>query len=146
MASKRHEAIGFLLLSCALARFACLVSYSPFDASVDSLFRNPAHNWIGRVGAQISAHLFRWLGRSAFLLLFPLIIIGWKLLRGREIESAFVRALGLVLLISASSAVFEFLPRFVSPDTNFTQGGIVGNLLKDVLLENLNLTGTAILV
>jgi S-DNA-T family DNA segregation ATPase FtsK/SpoIIIE len=146
MASKRHEVVGILLLSCALALLACLVSYTPFDASVDSLFRNPAHNWIGRVGAQVSAHLFRWLGRSAFLLLFPLTIVGWKLLRGREIESAFVRALGLVLLISASSAAFEFLPRSLSPDTNFTQGGIVGNLLKDVLLENLNPTGTAILV
>src|SRR5213594_3279634 len=98
MAAKRHEVVGILLLAVAVALLLCLASYSPLDSSFNSLsHRMPADNKIGRIGAEVSDRLFTSLGLSAFLLLFPLTIAGWKLLWGREIEGVYVRALGMTL-------------------------------------------------
>ena len=81
-----------------------------------------------------------------FLLLFPLAIAGWKLLWGREIEGVYVRALGMTLLVSATSTTLELIPFRFLRDVNFPQGGIAGYLLKDLLLPNLNLAGTVLVV
>ncbi|PYV16377.1 MAG: cell division protein FtsK [Acidobacteria bacterium] len=147
MAAKRHEIVGILLLAVTVALLLCLVSYSPLDSSLNSLtHKTPADNTIGRIGAEVSDRLFTLLGLSAFLLLFPLAIAGWKLLWGREIEGVYVRALGMTLLVSATSTTLELIPFRVLRDVNFPQGGIAGYLLKDLLLPNLNLAGTILVV
>jgi len=132
MAAKRHEIVGILLLAVTVALLLCLVSYSPLDSSLNSLtHKTPADNTIGRIGAEVSDRLFTLLGLSAFLLLFPLAIAGWKLLWGREIEGVYVSALGMTLLVSATSTTLELIPFRFLRDVNFPQGGIAGYLLKD---------------
>ncbi len=144
--AKRHEYIGVLGLLVTILLFFCLVSYNPSDSSFNSIFNKAgAENRIGRVGAIVSDLLFQAMGLSAFLLLIPMVILSWKLIRGRQIQSPYLRALGLALLIATACTVLQMVP-IPLPDVNFLPGGVVGVLLADLLLPNLNLTGTVVLL
>jgi DNA segregation ATPase FtsK/SpoIIIE, S-DNA-T family len=144
--AKRHEYIGVLGLLATILLFFCLVSYNPSDSSFNSIFDKPgAENRIGKVGAFVSDLLFQAMGLSAFLLLIPMAVLSWKLIRGRQIQSPYLRALGLALLIATTSTVLQMVP-IQLPDVNFLPGGVVGVLLADLLLPNLNLTGTVVLL
>lgn len=146
MAGKRHEYIGILLLLITVLLFVCLISYNPLDSSHNALsYKASADNRAGKLGAYVSDFLFQVLGLSAFLLLFPLAIISWKLIRGREIDSPYVRALGLFILICATSTGLHLLP-IQLPNVNFPPGGVTGTLLAGLLLPNLNMTGTLVLL
>jgi len=143
---KRHEYIGVLILLIASLLLVSLATYNPRDSSFNALFyKISADNRAGHVGAVVSDFLFQILGFSAFLLLIPLAILGWKLIRGREIQSPLVRALGLVLLICAFSTTLQLL-QLKRADVNFGPGGVTGVLLSDLLLPAFNRTGTIIVI
>src|SRR5512136_1509983 len=100
-----------------------LVSYNSHDTSFNALFYKPyADNLVGRVGAWISDQLYQFLGFSAFLLVVPLATLGWKFLRGREVQSPVSRTLGLFLLICSLSTALQLLP-FRRQEANFEPGG-----------------------
>jgi len=143
---KKHEVLGFLLAIIALLLLLCLVSYNPHDSSFNALsLKLSVDNRIGKVGAYVSDFLFQTFGFSAFFLLVPLVILSWKLILGREIREPFLRTLGLFLVIAATCALLQLLPVKL-PNTNFMPGGVTGVLILDLLLPNLNQTGTAIVL
>src|SRR4029450_9801743 len=99
--AKRHEYIGVLGLIATILLLFCLVSYNPSDSSFNSIFNKVGdENRIARVGPLVRPLLFQARGLSAFLLLIPMAILSWKLIRGRQIQSPYLRALGLALLIA----------------------------------------------
>jgi S-DNA-T family DNA segregation ATPase FtsK/SpoIIIE len=143
---KKHEVIGLLLLMVAVLLLLCLVSYNPHDSSFNALsLKLSVDNKIGKLGAYVSDFLFQILGFSAFYLLLPLLILSWKLIFGREIHTPFLRTLGLSLLIASTSALLELLPIRLA-NANFMPGGVIGVLIGDLLLPNLNRTGTVIVI
>jgi S-DNA-T family DNA segregation ATPase FtsK/SpoIIIE len=144
--AKKHEVIGVLLLVVAVMLGLCLVSYNPHDPSLNYLTdRIATQNRIGPVGAHVSDLFFQLFGFASFLLLAPLLIIGYKLIRGRKIHTPYIRALGLVLLLAGCSTAFQLLPlKFLK--VQFPPGGIAGSLLVDWLLPNLAMTGSLIIV
>lgn len=145
-AAKRHEYIGILLLLFTALLFVCLVSYNSHDSSFNALFYQAnTENKAGKFGAYVSDFLFQVFGLSAYLLLFPLAILSWKLIRGQEIHSPYIRAMGLFLLVSATSTTFHLAPVKLS-NANFLPGGVTGSLLANFLLPNLNMAGTVILL
>jgi DNA segregation ATPase FtsK/SpoIIIE, S-DNA-T family len=144
--TKRHEFIGVFLLLVAVLLLLCLISYNPRDSSFNALsFGMPAENRIGKIGAYVSDLLFQIFGFAAFLLLGPLCIVSWKLIFGREIQSPYLRTVGFFLLLASSCAVLQLLPARIS-GTNFMPGGVAGILLMDILLPNLNRTGTIVVI
>ncbi len=146
MATKRHEYVGILCLLITVLLLVCLVSYNPSDSSFNALsYKLNADNKAGRMGAYVSDFLFQVFGLSAFLLLIPPAIIGWKLIRGHKIQVPYVRTLGLALLICTSCAALQLAPIRL-PNVNFVPGGVTGVLLTDLLLPNLNKTGSVIVL
>ncbi len=146
MNPKRHEYFGVLFLLVASLLLVSLATYNPRDSSFNALFyKINADNLAGQIGAGVSDFLYQALGFSAYILLVPLLIVGWKLIRGREIFSPLIRTLGLILLICATSTTLQLLP-LKRADVNFVPGGVTGVLLTDVLLPALNRTGTVIVV
>ncbi len=144
--AKRHEFIGVSLIILAVLVLICLVSYNPHDSSLNALsLKLPVDNKIGKFGAYISDFLFQVFGYSAFLLLLPLFILSFKLIFGREIRTPYIRAIGFFLLIAGCSAVLQLLP-LPSREVNFMPGGVTGVLIVDLLLPNLNKTGTMIVI
>ncbi len=143
---KRHEIIGVLILLVASLLLVALATYNPRDSSFNALFyKVSADNRAGHIGAVASDVLYQALGFSAFILLVPLAILGWKLIRGREIYSPLIRTLGLILLICATSTSLQLLP-LKRADVNFVPGGVAGVLLTDVLLPSFNRVGTILVV
>ena len=144
--SKKHEFIGVVLLLIGILLLLCLFSYNPRDSSFNALsLKLTVDNKIGRVGAFVSDFLFQVFGYAAFILLLPILILSWKLIFGRLIHTPYLRAFGLFLLLTASSAALQ-LAAIKGPDVNFMPGGLTGVLMIDMLLPNLNKTGTVIIV
>ncbi len=143
---QKHEFFGVLILLIVVLLLVCLVSYNAHDSSFNALsYKVSADNKIGRVGAYVSDFLFQIFGLPAFLLLIPPAILGYKLIRGREINSPYLRMLGLFLLLAATCTAMQLFS-IELPDANFMPGGVTGVLLADLLLPNLNRTGTIIVV
>lgn len=143
---KRHEFIGVFIILVAVLLLLCLISYNHLDPSFNVLSPAPPSNRIGKVGAYVSDVLFQVFGYSAFLLLVPLFISSWKLIFRREIRTPYLRAMGLFLLIVGSTGLLQLFPLRMSRDVNFMPGGATGVLIKDLLLPNLNRTGTVIVL
>ena len=146
MNGKKHEFIGVLLLIIAVLLLLCLVSYNPRDPSFNTLsLKLPVDNQIGKIGAYVSDFLFQVFGFSAFFLLIPLFVLSWKFMFGREIQTPYLRSFGLFLLIAGTCSVLQLIP-FANRDVNFKPGGVTGKLIVDMLLPNLNKTGTVIVI
>ena len=144
--TKKHEFIGVLLLLVAVLLLVCLTTYNPRDSSFNALsYKVNSENKVGRIGAHVSDLLFQAFGLSAFFMLFPLVILSWKLILGRQIHAPYLRTLGFLLLIASASMALQLFPVKL-PDVNFTPGGVTGALLADLLLPNLNRTGTIIVL
>jgi S-DNA-T family DNA segregation ATPase FtsK/SpoIIIE len=152
IAAKRHEFIGVLVLTVAVLLFICLVSYNAGDSSFNALtYKAGSDNMVGRIGAYVSDFLFQLLGYSAYLLLCPLAILSWKLVRGREINAPYFRSVGFFLILASVCTAFQLIPSGLlsvvgRQDVNFVPGGVTGSLFAQALLPNLNKTGTIIVV
>ncbi len=150
--AKRHEIIGVLVLTVAVLLFICLVSYDARDPSINAIsYKLRADNMAGRIGAHVSDFLLQIFGYSTYLLLFPLAILSWKLIRGHEIRFVYLRALGFFLILGCACTALQLLPDWVFTliirrEVNFKPGGVMGIELSDLLLANLNRTGTVIVV
>jgi S-DNA-T family DNA segregation ATPase FtsK/SpoIIIE len=143
---KRHEVFGVLLLMLAILLFVCLISFHPWDPSANTRSDTQnADNSAGRIGAFVSDWLFQIFGLSAFLLLVPLVILGWKMIRGRDITSPGIRLLGFVLLLCAADATLQ-IGQIRLPAGGFEPGGAVGDLLAKTLVANLNTIGTLVVL
>ncbi len=144
--AKRHEFIGVFLLLVAVLVLLCLLSYNPHDSSFNVLSAKMPDNRIGRIGAYTSDFLFQIFGFAAFLLPVPLFILSWKYIFAREIQTPYLRTIGLFLLIVSASAVMHLTPLRVK-DGALKPGGLIGVLIvDDLLLPNLNRTGTIIVI
>jgi S-DNA-T family DNA segregation ATPase FtsK/SpoIIIE len=142
--AKKHEYLGVAVVVVTLLLAVCLFTYNPRDSSFNALsYKLGTDNKAGRIGAFVSDFLFQLLGLPAYLLLIPLTILAWKLIRGRRIELPYVRTLGFALLLGALCILLQLLP-FRTRDDHFVPGGITGVVLLDLLLPNLNKTGTVI--
>ena len=144
--TKKHEFIGIFLLLVAVLLVICLFSYNSSDSSFNVLSSKVPDNSIGKLGAYTSDLLFQVFGFSAFIFPVPLFILSWKFIFGREIHTPYLRALGLFLLIIGISAVLQLVP-IKMRDANLKPGGLTGVLIvDDLLLPNLNRTGTVIVL
>jgi S-DNA-T family DNA segregation ATPase FtsK/SpoIIIE len=144
--AKRHEIFGVLLLMLAVLLFACLISFSQWDTSLNTQsYKLTASNRVGKVGAYVSDCLFQIFGLSAFLLLFPMTILSWRLIRGNKVSSPIMRTLGFCLLICAAGITLQRVP-IHRTEGSFEPGGVLGDFLAGVFVANLNTTGTYVVV
>jgi S-DNA-T family DNA segregation ATPase FtsK/SpoIIIE len=143
---KKHEFIGILLLLFAVLLLLCLISYNPHDPSLNVISpKSVADNQVGRIGAYASDLLYQAFGFAALFLLVPPAILSWKLIFGKEIRTPYLRITGFCLLMAATCASLQlFLTKAQGVD--FMPGGITGDLIVDLLLPNLNKTGTVIIL
>jgi S-DNA-T family DNA segregation ATPase FtsK/SpoIIIE len=146
MSTKKHEFVGIILLVIAVLLLLCLVSYHPEDLSFNTVSsRQDVDNFIGKLGAHVSDILFQSFGFSAFLLLAPLLILGWKFIFGRQVHMPYLRSIGFILLLTGCSAALHLAP-LGWLDSNAMAGGLTGMLLSDWLVSNLNRTGAIIVL
>src|SRR5207244_6902069 len=100
--SRANEIIVIGLVATALLLGLCLASYHPNDPSWNAAGESSAHNWIGAVGANVSAGLFQAIGLAGYLLPFLLLAAAWRRFRSRRINAPVSRLAGLVVLVLSS--------------------------------------------
>ncbi len=144
--TKKHEFIGVCVLIISVLLLLCLGSHNPGDSSLNAVsLKLSTDNSIGRIGAYVSDFLFQGLGYVAFFLIVPLLILSWKLILGRELHMPYLRVSGYLLLSGAGCAALQIF--LIQPqEASFRSGGIIGALIVDLLLPNLNKTGTIIVI
>src|SRR5438132_13976499 len=102
-----NEIIAIGLVALALLLGLCLASYNPDDPSWNAAGETGAHNWIGAVGANVSAGLFQAIGLAGYLLPFLLLAAAWRRFRSRRINAPVSRVSGLVVLVLSSAALLS---------------------------------------
>jgi S-DNA-T family DNA segregation ATPase FtsK/SpoIIIE len=143
-----NELIGFLCITLAILMGLALISYSPhdpaFNVSAPALKDGrPAQNWIGPAGAYASDILFQMFGFAAFLLPAALVVLGWRWLRSRQIDSHGVTIFGYVLLLLSLPSLLSLWHfwdvRGVPP------GGLLGTVVSSELRAGFNFWGASLI-
>ncbi len=144
----RHErlneglAVVFLLLG--LCYVLSLVSYHQTDISWDTAtgsLHRPL-NLIGRAGAHVSDASLQVLGLGSFALPILLLALAWKWIRSEEIDAQLIKVIGGTALVAGVCTGLSFMPLMLRPFSGaIAPGGLIGVLLADYLVTNLNVTG-----
>ena len=147
---KWNELAGVVLLTLALLAGLALASYHPADPS---RLHRPAGaapavaNWIGPVGAEVSALGFGFFGLAALLVPLFLAVGGWRRLRSHTATRVSGRGLGvIVVLISAPGLLQLTIGRMAWRDGEIEAGGAFGQLLGGALAERLHVAGALLVL
>ncbi len=139
-----NELVGFLGITLALLLALSLISYNPYDASLNvdapAAGASPARNWIGPVGAHLADLLFQLAGYGAFVLPVSLFLLAMHWCRTQAIESPVAKVCGLVLLMLSLTALLTLL-NLPAVRGAVLPGGLLGGLMADGLLAAFNPIG-----
>jgi DNA segregation ATPase FtsK/SpoIIIE, S-DNA-T family len=139
-----NELIGFLCVTLAVLIALALLSYSPKDASFNvsapTPDGTPARNWIGPAGAYGADLLFQIFGFAAFLLPAAILVLGWRWLRSRAIDSQAATLAGFGLLLLSLPTLLA-LWHVWDVRGAVPPGGFLGTLLSGGLRTGFNLWG-----
>src|SRR5437870_7092487 len=144
--TRANEIIAIALIALALLLGLCLASYHPDDPSWNAAGETGAHNWIGAVGANVSAGLFQAIGLAGYLLPFLLLAAAWRRFRSRRINAPVSRLAGLVVLVLSSSALLSLANIRPFFDASVNAGGLAGAIIARGLVAGLNTIGATILL
>jgi len=139
-----NELIGFLGVMLTALVALSLLSYSPFDASLNVAATppsgSPARNWIGPVGAHGADLLFQVLGYAAFLIPVAMLLLSIRWFKGQSIQGPIAKASGLALLVVSLSSLLSLL-HFPAVRGVIPPGGLLGTLVSGGLLAAFNPVG-----
>ena len=141
--NRLNEALGFVFAFAGVFIALSLVSYYPQDASWNTVTGSVRpHNLTGFAGAHIADLCFQLLGFTAFGIPLLIWMLAWKWIRSKSIEAAWVRLAGATLLILSASTAASMITQWRPWGGAFTSGGVIGTLLADLLVSELNPIGT----
>ena len=127
-------AVGLIFSSILLA--VALLSHSPLDPSPlhASTLRDGPVNLAGPLGAALSAVFYGLFG-IVVLILPPLgVVVGWRLLRGREVEHPKIAIAGWALIIFSLPGVAALLCADLPfRDGRISCGGLIGGAEMELL-------------
>jgi S-DNA-T family DNA segregation ATPase FtsK/SpoIIIE len=144
--SRLNEIVAIALIAFALLLGLCLASYHPNDSSWNAAGESAAHNWIGAIGANVSAALFQAIGLAGYLLPFLLLAAAWRRFRSRRINAPVSRMAGLLVLVLSSSALLSLANIRPFFDASVNAGGLAGAIIARALVAGLNTIGATILL
>jgi DNA segregation ATPase FtsK/SpoIIIE, S-DNA-T family len=147
---KGKELLGLVLLAAGVFLIFSLGSHHPQDPSLlHRVTSDEAHarNWIGAVGAQISALAFGFFGLTCLLIPVFLLAAGWRRLRRHGAAKVVGRGFGAAMLLAATPALLQIgFGRIGWTDGSVAAGGAFGVLLADLLQDRLNFVGTLVVL
>jgi S-DNA-T family DNA segregation ATPase FtsK/SpoIIIE len=143
----KHEIIGILLIAVGVFLFLSLISYHPMDPSFFS-YTSPKvkeiHNWMGIVGAYLSALLFQGFGYSSFLIPFVLIIFAFSFIMRWEWKYISLKLAGWSVILLTTSSLMGLWLKNLHQDT--LAGGFLGDIFSKILVQYFNRPGATVLL
>ena len=145
-----NEILGLVVLFGAVLLLLALASYTPSDASLNTVGTyvtgRPAHNWTGQIGAYVADALLQLIGVAAFFLPLVLGRLGICWMRSRRAGSWLAKAIGLGMWVVFAPAAIGLLPGGMMWRHSLPIEGVSGRLLADLLVQYLNLPGACIVL
>ena len=144
---KASEIVGLLCLASATLLILSFVSYNSLDPSLSvSSAQNSYFNYVGRLGALASDSLLLLFGLAAVFLPLPLLLTGFKKIRGKVLQHLFWKIIGFSAILLALSAGLTLLPPKIPQEVNFVPGGLLGVFVAEQMLRQLNFPGSLVVV
>ncbi|MEE2777008.1 MAG: DNA translocase FtsK 4TM domain-containing protein [Acidobacteriota bacterium] len=146
---KGREVAGVIFLVAALLIAAALLSYSPTDSS---LFHRASQggrvgNWVGPIGANISAAALGLVGLTSFVVPVLLIVATWRRLGVAAQEAVVGRGLGTgLVLLSLPCLLHLTVGEIAWQGVGLRSGGVLGLFVGDFLTGRLGALGAVTLV
>jgi S-DNA-T family DNA segregation ATPase FtsK/SpoIIIE len=119
------EAGGLALIAVAVAVYVALLSFHAEDPGWHNATMAEPHNWLGRPGGYVADILLQTLGFGAFLMVLPLVVWGWRVVRHEGLSLIGFQLLVLPLSILLLATGLATLP---SPDSWPIEAGLGGSL------------------
>src|SRR5258708_27147175 len=145
-----NEIIGMVVLVGAALLLLALASYTPTDASFNTVGHyvtgRPARNWTGMVGAYFADAMLQLIGVAAFFLPLVLGRLGVCWMRSRPAGSPLAKTIGLGMWIVFAPAAIALLPGAMLWRQSLPVEGTSGRLLADFLVHYLNLPCAAVVL
>jgi len=143
------EVVGVACFALALMWLVALASYSAADPVM--FFSAPAAappaNFAGKFGAFLSELSFQVLGYAAYLIPPMLVVIGWHYFWVRALKAPITKFIGALLLFASVSGLLSLaFERLDIGGKRFPAGGVIGRLVADLCVSQLNRTGSLILL
>ncbi len=140
-----NELIGFLVFVFAVLLVLALVSYSPLDPSLNTASNppagQPAHNWIGVVGALVSDLALQIFGVAVFLIPAFLLFYALRWFRSRPFASPYAKTIGAIALLTFLSGLIGLLPWTLRWKGTIPAEGLWGRIVADALIHYFNRVG-----
>lgn len=143
--TRLNEAGALVLLFISAALMLSLISYHPGDPSFNTASGAVRpQNLIGYAGSYISDFALQIFGLAAYALPVMILVLAWRWLQSKEIESSMIKVLGASLLLISVCTAFSLFPDAHMFSGHIAVGGVLGLLTADYLLDVANLTGAAL--
>lgn len=139
---------AILLIASALFILVSFISYSSQDPPFANFPMNkPLKNLCGTVGAQIAGYLLAGLGKTSYLIVVFIGLLGTIYFYKDFIEYLWVRIIGVVLMLFSIASLITLIC-YVSKKSLLSAnvGGIFGIVIASRLYEYFNLIGTLIIL
>ncbi|HHT9130160.1 MAG TPA: DNA translocase FtsK 4TM domain-containing protein [Candidatus Brocadiaceae bacterium] len=143
-----HYITAIVLIAFALFFFLSFLGYSSHDPPfADYPINNPVRNFCGIAGAQVAGYAIAGLGKTSYLIVVLVGLLGAIYLYKARIEYLWVKCIGSVLLLFSTASLltlgcYVFKKSLLS--VNF--GGVLGVVIVSQLCGYFNVTGTAIIL
>lgn len=144
---KKHDVVFLLLTLGCLLLFIALFSYNPEDVAWSVMGSEQADNSAGRVGAYLADFLLHSLGYLAFALPTLILAKAWLLFRKAPAIAGRVwllRGCGLLITLASLAGVAS-MSIWTGAHLPAGSGGILGQLLSDLLTPLFGFIGTALI-
>ncbi|MBD3426053.1 MAG: hypothetical protein GF409_02330 [Candidatus Omnitrophica bacterium] len=143
---RKNEIIAVILFAISLFLFLSIFTFSEQDLSFYTSSPNMVpQNATGVVGAYVGGVLLFFMGKAAYVI--PLLILVWGISRLMQLEprKIFFKVFGTIVLATVVSASLSM----ISDSTRtmaFAQGGLIGSLVSEFLLEYLGRIGATVFI
>lgn len=144
--TRKNEIIAVALFAVSLFLFLSIFTFREQDLSFYTSTPNTvAQNGTGVVGSFLGGTLLFFMGKASYVI--PFLIMVWGISRLLQIEErrVFFKVFGTVVLIAAASASLSMLAG-TSRAMAFGQGGLIGALVSEFLLEYLGGVGAGVFI
>ncbi|NUN04320.1 MAG: DNA translocase FtsK 4TM domain-containing protein [Bdellovibrio sp.] len=139
-------AIGFLGLGLFLA--LALISYNPFDPSLNSIGQGlKATNYCGIVGSFLADIMYQFLGLAAWVVIGSCLKMAYASFRGDSLNLKDVRFVwALLLILNISSLLSLYLPSTKVFHGQIYIGGLLGLGVAQALMRAFNSVGVQVIL
>lgn len=144
--TRKNEIIAVALFAVSLFLFLSIFTFKEQDLSFYTSTPNiVAQNGTGVAGSLLGGALLFFMGKASYVI--PFLIMVWGISRLLQIEEkrVFFKVFGTVVLIAAASASLSMLAG-TSRAMAFSQGGLIGALVSEFLLEYLGGVGAGVFI